>query len=185
MPVSIRTSLSTIVRKEGIVSLWNGNMAVCVRVFPYSAIQYVSYDYFKSLIYAEESSKVTASQRLSAGALAGITAVCTTYPLDLVRVRLACQGAGYGSRYRGMLHCIRRIYAEEGGIRALYTGCVPTLVGIVPYAAANFSIYETLKVKILSVRWVCNEEGEPMVLARLGCGAIAGAVGQVRRCRHA
>jgi len=67
--------------QEGFLSLWNGNMAVCVRVVPYSAIQYVSYDFFKSLLYPPSQAEVTTVQRLSAGACAGVSAVCCTYPL--------------------------------------------------------------------------------------------------------
>lgn len=51
MPVSIMTSVNTILHQEGVLAFWKGNAAVCVRIVPYSAIQYVTYDYFKALIY--------------------------------------------------------------------------------------------------------------------------------------
>ena len=35
------------------------------------------------------------------------------------------QGAGFGAKYQGLLHCMRTIHADEGGIRALYKGVVP------------------------------------------------------------
>jgi solute carrier family 25 protein 16 len=158
-PVTIISSLRRIIQTEGGLALWKGNTAVCVRVFPYSAIQYVAYDFFKTFFYAQNPKNVTAAQRLAAGACAGITAVCTTYPLDLVRVRLACQGEGYGNKYSGILHCIQTIYKKEG-LTGLYRGSVPTLVGIIPYAAINFSIYETLKVRVLAVtRMRCRTSG--------------------------
>jgi hypothetical protein len=71
MKVSIYGSLREIVAREGAMSLWKGNFAVCVRVFPYSAIQYVAYDWFKSKIYDKNAQQVTPFQRLSAGACAG------------------------------------------------------------------------------------------------------------------
>lgn len=178
MPVSIMGSLRMIVEKEGYLALFNGNMAVCVRVFPYSAIQYVSYDYFKHRIYPKDHSDVTAIERMTAGACAGVTAVCCTYPLDLVRVRLACQAAGEQRRYRGMLDCIKKIHAEEGGVKGLYRGATPTVLGVIPYAAINFSTYEFLKVAVLAWEGLCNAEGEPTAATRLGCGAIAGSLGQ-------
>jgi len=167
-----------IVEKEGYLALFNGNMAVCVRVFPYSAIQYVSYDYFKHRFYPSDHSDVTAVERMLAGACAGVTAVCCTYPLDLVRVRLACQAAGERRRYRGMLDCIRKIHAEEGGVTALYRGATPTVLGVIPYAAINFSTYEFLKVAVLAWEALCNADGEPTAATRLGCGAVAGSIGQ-------
>ena len=55
---------------------------------------------------------------------------------------------------------------------------VPTLVGIIPYAAINFSVYETLKQKLPEIEWLQNERGDPVVAAKLACGAVAGGVGQ-------
>ena len=55
---------------------------------------------------------------------------------------------------------------------------VPTLVGIIPYAAINFSIYETLKQKLPDAVWLQNERGDPVVVAKLACGAVAGGIGQ-------
>ena len=49
---------------------------------------------------------------LAAGSAAGATAVLVTYPLDLVRTRLAAQTQG--SYYRGIGGTLARIVADEG-----------------------------------------------------------------------
>ncbi|KAJ1486538.1 hypothetical protein T484DRAFT_2316989 [Baffinella frigidus] len=59
-----------------------------------------------------------------------------------------------------------------------YRGVVPTLIGIVPYAAINFSTYEYLKTSLQSYPELCKANGDPVVWARLACGAIAGSLGQ-------
>ncbi|KAI9099703.1 mitochondrial carrier domain-containing protein [Phlyctochytrium arcticum] len=43
-----------------------------------------------------------------------------------------------------MFNTIRSMWAE-GGIRTFYRGCVPSLIGIVPYAGIDLGIYETLR----------------------------------------
>ena len=63
----------------------------------------------------------------------GITAVIFTYPLDMVRARLAFQVAGE-TVYTGIAHTLKLIIHEEGGMKALYRGITPTLLGIAPYA---------------------------------------------------
>ncbi|KAJ8943523.1 hypothetical protein NQ318_023033, partial [Aromia moschata] len=47
--------------------------------------------------------------------------------------------------YSGIAHAASTIFKEEGGIRALYRGFVPTLMGMVPYAGLSFYCFEYLK----------------------------------------
>ena len=68
---------------------------------------------------------------------------------------------------------MKRMYATEGGITALYRGIVPTVAGVAPYVGLNFMIYE-------SVRQYFTPEGanNPSPIGKLGAGAISGAVAQ-------
>lgn len=59
------------------------------------------------------------------GSLAGATAVVLTYPLDLVRVKLAVDIVE--NQFRGVAHCIKTVHQEQG-IRGLYKGMSPTLL---------------------------------------------------------
>lgn len=117
-----------------------------------------------------DQSDLTTGQRLIAGACAGITSVACTYPLDLVRTRLSVQTNT--TKYRGMWHCASIIYKEEGGLKALFRGLSPTIMGIAPYVALNFTVYETLK------SWFKEQFGEPSVAQKLFCGAAAGTTAQ-------
>ena len=45
--VTTISSLRQILQTEGGLAMWKGNTAVCVRVSPYSAIQYVAYDFLE------------------------------------------------------------------------------------------------------------------------------------------
>ncbi|KAG2500629.1 hypothetical protein HYH03_001396 [Edaphochlamys debaryana] len=82
-----------ILETEGVPGLYRGNVACCVRIVPYSAIAFSSYEFFRRQLSAAGHRKGT--QRLSAGwdllagAASGATATLLTYPLDTLRTRLA------------------------------------------------------------------------------------------------
>ncbi len=83
-------ALSMIYRKTGISGLYRGHSAMLMRVFPYAAINFSSYESFRSLLYrGENAENVAWWRRVLAGSLAGSVAVTLTYPLDIIRVRLA------------------------------------------------------------------------------------------------
>lgn len=62
---------------------------------------------------------------MMAGSIAGASSVIFTYPLDLVRVRLAV--VVKKEKRFGIIGCIRNIIATEG-FRGLYKGMWPTLM---------------------------------------------------------
>ena len=66
-------------------------------------------------------------RRLVAGGSAGMIACAMTYPLDLVRTRLAAQTTV--KHYDGLFHALY-VIAKKEGPRGLYRGLPPTLVGV-------------------------------------------------------
>ena len=105
-------SFRHIVRKEGFLSLYKGNGAQMLRVFPYAAIQFSSYEAYKRLNKRVLGTNATDHllSNLACGSAAGITAVSATYPLDVIRSRLAFQIKGQHV-YSGIVDAIRKIYA--------------------------------------------------------------------------
>ncbi len=53
--------------------------------------------------------------------------ILVTYPLDTIRARLAFQVTGE-HKYTGIVHVATSMLKEEGGVRALYRGFLPTLM---------------------------------------------------------
>lgn len=47
-------------------------------------------------------------------------------------------------RYSNIMHVFVRISQEEG-VKTLYRGFTPTILGVIPYAGITFFTYETLK----------------------------------------
>ncbi|XP_029774050.1 mitochondrial coenzyme A transporter SLC25A42 isoform X3 [Suricata suricatta] len=129
---------------EGFLSLWRGNSATMVRVVPYAAIQFSAHEEYKRILgryYGFCGEALPPWPRLLAGALAGTTAASLTYPLDLVRARMAVTPK---EMYSNIFHVFIRISREEG-LKTLYHGFTPTVLGVIPYAGLSFFTYETLK----------------------------------------
>lgn len=82
-------SLVRIGTEEGWRGYFRGNMLNCIRIVPYSAVQFTTYEQLKKLFTMKGTRELGTPERLTCGALAGITSVCTTYPLDLIRARVS------------------------------------------------------------------------------------------------
>nr|KAJ3421877.1 hypothetical protein HK105_001978 [Polyrhizophydium stewartii] len=60
--------------------------------------------------------------------------------MDIVKTRLQNQKIGpEGPQYRGIIDCARKIVAQ-GGLRGLYQGLFPNLVGIIPEKAIKLAV---------------------------------------------
>ncbi|XP_076001133.1 mitochondrial coenzyme A transporter SLC25A42 [Genypterus blacodes] len=159
--------------KDGFFSLWRGNSATMVRVIPYAAIQFCAHEEYKMLLggyYGFQGNALTPVPRLMAGFMAGTTAAMLTYPLDMVRARMAVTPK---EMYSNILHVFVRISREEG-LKTLYRGFTPTILGVGPYAGLSFFTYETLK------KLHAEQSGRPQPYSyeRLAFGACAGLIGQ-------
>jgi len=189
----------TITQNSGVRGLYRGNMAMLLRVVPYSGTAYYTFDVYEAAllrVFGKEKgglgiglrgvfgiepgssmdpvrlTGVTA--RFLAGAAAGATATLVTYPLDLLRARMAAHWSTT-PRYNTYRAAVTEIATKEG-VGALWSGLGPTLIGIVPYAGMSFCTYNTFKAYYLDKTGL-DEHQIPTPL-RLGAGAMAGLVAQ-------
>ena len=58
--------------------------------------------------------------------------------LQVLKTRLALGKTG---QYKGITDCLRQILRNEG-LFGLYRGLTPSLIGIIPYAGIDLTIYE-------------------------------------------
>ncbi|XP_024153604.1 graves disease carrier protein [Oryzias melastigma] len=181
--LGVFATLLNVPKKEGLLGLYKGNGAMMVRIFPYGAIQFMAFDKYKKLLNTRAG--ITGHiHRLMAGSMAGMTAVMFTYPLDVVRARLAFQVTG-DHRYSGIVNVFQSVYRTEG-VSGFYRGLTPTLIGMAPYAGLSFFTFGTLKS--LGLKHFPEELGRPssdnpdvLVLKshiNLLCGGVAGAFAQ-------
>lgn len=165
-------------KDEGWRGFMRGNGTNCVRIIPYSAVQFGSYNIYKRFAEPSPGQDMGPIRRLMCGGLAGITSVTFTYPLDIVRTRLSIQSASFSTlkkseKLPGMWGTMKTMYLTEGGIVGLYRGIIPTVAGVAPYVGLNFMVYE-------SIRQYFTPSGEknPVWYRKLAAGALSGAIAQ-------
>ena len=159
-------------QRHGISNWWRGNSATMARIVPYAAINFAAHDRIKAFFLMHTDQKVLPkTKRFVGGSLAGVTACTCTYPLDMIRARMAMTGR---AKYGSLRSTFKQVYKQEG-LRSFWNGFVPTIMGIIPYAGTSFFVYETSK------KWYHDTYGgdvEFTVTYRLAAGALAGACGQ-------
>ncbi|KAG6772784.1 hypothetical protein NC652_017878 [Populus alba x Populus x berolinensis] len=160
---------NNIIQTDGWKGLFRGNFVNVIRVAPSKAIELFAYDTVnKKLSPAPgEQPKLPIPASLIAGACAGVSSTLCTYPLELVKTRLTIQRGVYN----GIVDAFLKILREEGP-GELYRGLAPSLIGVIPYAAANYFAYDTLRKayrKILKQEKIGNIE-------TLLIGSAAGAI---------
>jgi len=183
-------SLIRMWREEGFTGFMRGNGINCLRIVPYSAVQFTTYEQLKKWFTNQGTKELDTPKRLASGALAGITSVCSTYPLDLIRSRLSIATASipvkaasvpsaassavvsaYTTADLTVWGMTLKVMREEGGVRALYRGLITTAVGVAPYVGLNFATYELL-------RGIITPPGKTSIPRKLLCGALAGSISQ-------
>lgn len=183
--LGVYQSLKRLLKHEGVPGFYKGNGASIIRIVPYSALYFMTFERFRCWMLDHHSSVLGSGPLvdLLAGSAAGGAAILSTYPLDLARTLLAYEVVdtkaslknGSSSiiaqpRYTGTKNVLATVY-REAGIRGLYRGLGPTLVGILPYAGLRFCVYEELKRHV-------SEEQQKSILMSLSCGGMAALLGQ-------
>ena len=158
-----------IIQEEGLSALWKGNIATLIRVFPYSGIQFMVFDRYKTYLLREQEIRyhrqksihpntpkphwgLSPLESLCAGMAAGAVSVIATYPLDLTRSQLAVlkMKKGQSSSNMGFGEALLSNYRDRGAI-GLFRGITPTLMGILPYSGLAFSFNEQAKRKVRGI----------------------------------
>lgn len=212
-------------QEEGFAGYMRGNGINCLRIVPYSAVQFCTYEIAKDKLSHGGEGEMTTAKRLLAGAMAGTASCVATFPLDLVRARISIASASLYAdakaevlnnnnagpdagkpsaaapapsppppklsrsemraviaerqkRVPGIWAMTAKVFREEGGIRGLYRGCIPTAAGVAPYVAINFAAYEAMRKYVVEASLSEGRDGEIGTGGKLLCGALAGSISQ-------
>ncbi|GAC95894.1 hypothetical protein PHSY_003472 [Pseudozyma hubeiensis SY62] len=107
-----------IVRSDGPSALFQGHSATLMRIFPYAAIKYMAYDKLHFYLMPTKQSE-TSARLFLAGSASGVLSVFMTYPLELIRVRLAFETKR--KRQKGGLRRIIGMIYREGATEAPFS----------------------------------------------------------------
>jgi solute carrier family 25 citrate transporter 1 len=136
---------ATIVREEGIRGLWAGVAPTILRNGTNQAVMFSvknGIDQYLWKKYEGDGVTLLPWQSMVSGFLAGFAGPVATGPFDVIKTRLMAQTRGVGDgevKYRGLVHALTRIYAEEG-LMALWKGLLPRLMRIPPGQAIMWAV---------------------------------------------
>lgn len=134
--LGVFTAGREIVSSQGVMALFQGHSATLLRIFPYAAIKYMAYDKLHFVSWKEcqadpmlivtcqilmpTRASETSARLFLAGSASGVLSVFMTYPLELIRVRLAFETKR--KKQKGSLtRIMARIYSE-GATEAPFSG---------------------------------------------------------------
>lgn len=109
-----------------------------------------------------------------AGCMGGFAQVMIGQPFDIVKVRLQTQKAG-DKLYSGAFDCLNKIIKNEGGIKTLWKGSLPPLIGVGAATSIQFGVNENTKAMMQN--YTGNSDLSMKHLAI--CGSIAGIANSV------
>ena len=139
--------------QDGLRGLFRGHSATLLGIFPYAELQFGANEQTRSVLITSRAQE-TPLRRLLSGSIAGVTSVFLTYPLEVIRVRLAFEtkkdsrsslpSATKPSAFSAPAP-IAAVAAStpKSGLINFYRGFTPTLVGMLPYAGMSFLTHDT------------------------------------------
>ncbi|ETW04432.1 hypothetical protein H310_04708 [Aphanomyces invadans] len=179
-PSAIADTCRHIYNTNGLRGFWKGNFAGCCRLGPYAGVKFFV---FETLVHGSPPDMVTTahSHRAICGACAGMLATVAAYPLEVVRTRIILQSLK-PSTSTGIVQDLVTLSKAEG-MRGLYRGLGPGLLGSIPFEGTQFACFESAKVYMTSHRWPSwrwHEEKQSLeTLDYLVVGCVAGAIAQI------
>lgn len=109
------TAIKDIYHSNGLNGLFRGHSATLLRVFPYAGIKFLAYEQVRAVLIPNKSYE-THWRRLLSGASSGCISVFLTYPLEVIRVRLAFETKSH--KPVSLTEICYRIYHEHPPNRA-------------------------------------------------------------------
>ncbi|GAA5973978.1 hypothetical protein JCM11641_001253 [Rhodosporidiobolus odoratus] len=111
------------------------------------------------------------AESMVAGAGAGLVTSILTCPLDVIKTKLQAGGANSAGP-GGLVGTAKHIYSTDG-VRGLYRGLGPTVIGYLPTWAIYFTVYDQAKARLSEVR------GPDDPLSHIAAAMVAGASGTI------
>lgn len=161
------TAIRDIYTSTGVRGLFKGHSATLLRIFPYAGIKFLAYEQIRARVIKNKAQE-TPARRFISGSLAGMMSVFLTYPLEVIRVRLAFETKEEARS--SLVTIVKKIYAEQpppvahssstavtaaatnvvekvtprSGLSNFFRGFTPTLAGMIPYAGASFLAHDSM-----------------------------------------
>ena len=138
-----------VVKEEGFLKLWRGNLANIIRYFPTQALNFAFKDSLRIWLCPYNAKKDPWKfffGSLTSGGVAGGISLMFVYPLDLARTRLGADicDKNYNRQFNGMTDLLKKVYRVDG-VFGLYKGFIISVGGIFFYRAFYFGGFDSAK----------------------------------------
>jgi solute carrier family 25 (mitochondrial dicarboxylate transporter), member 10 len=171
--LSIVQSTIGIIRKQGILALYNGLSASLLRQLTYSTIRFGAYEVGKQTL---ESSghPLPFYQKLLLAGVSGATGGVFGTPGDVINVRMQNDikiAPELRRNYKHALDGLFRVIQQEG-VRQLFSGCSTATMRAVLMTIGQLSFYDQIKTMLLQSGYF-QDNPSTHVLSSVSAGAIA------------
>ncbi|KAK6081330.1 Calcium-binding mitochondrial carrier SAL1 [Seiridium cupressi] len=151
----LKQTVKTMRAEGGLRPWYRGVTMGLIGMFPYSALDMGTFEFFKSSWVTYQSKKLGVHEEdvphpsgmLTGmmGATSGAFGASVVYPLNVLRTRLQTQGTSmHPARYTGIWDVARKTLKNEGP-RGFYKGLVPNLLKVAPALSITWIVYEQAK----------------------------------------
>lgn len=140
---SMHQAIKSIVKEEGLLTLWSGHVPAQCLSISYGLIQFSTFEKLIELNrtnHPERFQQYRHRVNFMSGALAATVATIISFPFDTVRTRLVAEEKTKKA-YKGFSNALVTMVKTEGP-SSLFKGLVPTLGQIAPHAGVQFAVYK-------------------------------------------
>jgi hypothetical protein len=163
------STLTSIVRQEGVLTLWSGMSPALVSSLIENSVLFAANGLLRRGYARATDHETTRSfsfwEEFCIGGLSGVFSGTAITPAEVLRVNQQHMEQKAGSN----MYTLSRDMLRSGGLGGLFRGLVPTLCRDVPYCMIQFSLFNTLHKRI------AVQGHKPTALELFTMGGIAGS----------
>ncbi|KAL8243139.1 hypothetical protein R6Q59_009397 [Mikania micrantha] len=142
----VSDAIATMVKQEGVTSLWRGSSLTVNRAMIVTASQLASYDQIKETLIKNGVMGDGLGTHVTASFAAGFVASVASNPVDVIKTRVMNMTVveGVAPPYKGAVDCAVKTVRAEGPM-ALYKGFIPTISRQGPFTVVLFVTLEQVR----------------------------------------
>ncbi|KAI5952470.1 ORT1 [Candida jiufengensis] len=143
--------IKNILKKNGVLGLWNGLNSTMIREVVGSSIWFGTYEYLNKKFENSKDPFIKNKdlQLLFSGAMAGITFNFSMFPVDTIKSNIQTNDILNTTQYKhqstDFFKEFKKLITKKGGVLNLYNGLGITMIRCIPANALIFYTYEMLK----------------------------------------
>eukprot|EP01080_Neovahlkampfia_damariscottae_P005501 gene5501-9318_t len=151
-PTSATSTFFSMLKNEGVTSIYKGFNAVLVGTIPGHALYFYGYEFSKHQLnkYLKINDDNNPLIHFTSGIVADVFGSLTWTPMDVIKQRMQNQIKGTDGlteqRYKNSFDCCKKIVRNEAGYRGLFKGYWLGLATYGPFVAIYWTLYEQFKI---------------------------------------